>query len=97
MIDFRRALLDRNVVPNSTWLRSDNSEMLVILPDDETAVRTLMEGFESTFDNVPNPDEPGWIRVARLPVEGRTHTRVDIMFVPYLCGQIDKGILARIG
>jgi len=97
MIDFARALRDRDAVPNSTWLRSDNSEMLVILPDDETAMRKFLGTFDSAFDNVPAADEPGWIRVVRLPVEGKTFTRVDIMFVPYLCGQIDKGIIKRIG
>lgn len=97
MIDFAGALRDRNVVPNSTWLKSDNTEMFVVLPDDDTAIRKLLDSFDNSFDNVPNADEPGWIRVARLPVEGRTFARVDIMFVPYLCGQIDKGIIKRIG
>ncbi len=97
MIDFARALRDRAVLPNSTWLRSDNTEMLVVLPDDETAIRECLGTFECTYENVPKTDEPGWIRIARLPVEGRTHARMDMIFVPYLCGQIDKGIIKRIG
>ena len=97
MIDFARVLQDRDVTPGSTWLRSDNTEMLVILPGEDTVIRKLLEKFESVHDNVPSADEPGWVRVARLPVNGKAFTRIDVVFVPYLCGQIDKGLLARIG
>jgi len=96
MIDFTRALQDRGALPNSTWLRADNTEMLVVLPDDETAVRNLCQEFECEFDSA-SPLEVNWIRVIRMPVEGKSHSRVDMLFVPYLCGQIDKGILTRIG
>lgn len=95
MIDYRRALAERGIVPNSTWLRADAAEMIVVMPDDETVMRETLKEFVSGSSGDPN--DPGWIRVARLPVEGKTHARVDVLFVPFLCGQVDTGILTRIG
>jgi hypothetical protein len=94
-IDFREVLRVRNVEPNSTWIRADGKEMFIVMPDDETVMHEALKDFVS--GSTGDLYNPGWIRVIRLPVEGKTFARTDIMFVPYLCGQIDKGILTRIG
>lgn len=95
MIDFAQVLRVRGATANSTWLRSDNSELLIVLPDDETAIKALCDEFEYDYSPIGG-DQPNWIRVARLSVNGKSITRIDAMFVPYFCGLIDQGRLTKI-
>lgn len=94
-MDFKRALSDRGVTPNSTWIREDNREMLIVAPDEDSATRELLTEFENVLGS--DPSQVAWIRVVRVPVEGKIYACSDVMFVPLLIGQIDRGILKRIG
>lgn len=97
-VDFREALRLRGVEPNSTWMREDGHEMLVVMPDDEAAVAELCERFVCEYKKDPTakPEDSQWIRVLRIHFAKRTGGSVDVYFVPFMCGQIDKGILTRI-
>lgn len=98
-VDFREALRLRGVEPNTTWMRADGQEMLVVMPDDESAVRDMCAQFACDYkqDRQAKPDDPQWIRVLRLYLSNRSGGTVDVYFVPFLCGQIDQGIIKRIG
>ncbi len=102
MIDYREALRARDVVPNSTWMKKDNTEMYIVLPDDDDAVRLLMKDYavESVFSNDPDckpADGPGWIRIARIRLDNKQGANVDVVFIPAFLGHIDKGTYTRIG
>lgn len=97
-IDIPQALASRGVTPNSTWLRSDNAEMYVVLPQDEDVIRELCAQYACSYTDVDATDDtPQWIRVIRLAVEGRGAPSLDVMFVPWLCGKIDHGTIKKIG
>jgi hypothetical protein len=97
-VDFREALRLRGVEPNSTWMRDDGQEMLVVLPQDEEAVAEMCARFACEYKKDPDakPEDPQWIRVLRLHLTRRTGGNMDVYFVPFICGQIDRGILKRI-
>ncbi len=98
--DYREALKMRDVVPNSTWMREGGAEMYVVLPEDDESVQELIESlgctgqFEQTGESQTGV---GWIRVARIRLNGKEFAGVDTVFVPLFLGQIDKGIFTRIG
>lgn len=96
-VDFKEALRLRNVEPNSTWMRSDGYEMIVVMPDDDTAIQALCAQFACSYDQKSSADDPQWIKVIRLGLAKSSQACIDIYFVPFMCGQIDKGILTRIG
>ncbi len=101
MTNFREALKARGVVPNSTWIREGGSELYVVLPEDDESVKELIASLGCTgqFENgeVGIGVGLGWIRVARMRIEGKTFAGVDVVFVPLFLGQIDHGTFTRIG
>jgi hypothetical protein len=97
-MNIQRALRERGVVPNSTWIRSDGAEMLVVMPNDEEAIRDACDEFVCMYTYPGSIDEaPQWIRVVRMGVGQRSHACVDIVYVPFMCGQIDAGVITRVG
>lgn len=93
---YKQALDARGVEANSTWLKVDNSEMYVVLPDDEEQTRALCEEFACVYTG--RDVEPQYLRVVRIAVDSKkAGANVDVMFVPYFCGQIDQGRITRIG
>jgi accessory colonization factor AcfC len=94
---YKQALEQRGVEPNTTWMKSDGSEMYVVMPDDEEEMHSLCEKHDLVY-SFNERVEPMYVRVLRIAV-GSKHegANVDVMFAPYLCGQIDQGRLTRIG
>lgn len=94
---YKQFLESRGVTSNTTWLRSDNSEMYVILPEDEEETRALCEEFACTYSGSTETD-PQYLRILRIAVESnRQGACVDVAFVPWLCGLIDQDRIKRIG
>ncbi len=95
--DYSRALADRGVTDGSTWLHVDNNEMFVVMPQDEDVIRELCTQFACAYTDVNARDNtPQWIRVIKLGVN-KGSANVDVVFVPWMCGRIDKGFIKRIG
>ena len=73
--------------------------MYVILSEDDSSTQEMISslGCAGQFDDdLSKEANTGWIRVARLRLDGKSFAGVDIVFVPLLLGQIDHGTFVRI-
>jgi hypothetical protein len=85
-------LASHNITPNSTWLRSDNVEMYVVLPQNEEIKHDCLSNLDNSTDLAPQ-----WIRVIKIILDGQSTSSIDVLFIPWLCAKIDHGIFKKIG